>query len=195
MPTATLPSPSVRAEFRLAGRRMLRDPRDPAGHQARVDAACALAGAEPLQGALADLLHACWPDPARLSATVRQPAVRSRLAPFVARALERQADAGRRLARVSPLATRWSLIATPSFDVPRRAVLCGTDDSRALAMLATPRLLAGQAGAEDEFLDHCEGAIDTQAFMLVRRALQKHGRLLAARWDSVAQALQPGEGR
>ena len=27
MPTATLPSPSVRAEFRLAGRRMLRDPR------------------------------------------------------------------------------------------------------------------------------------------------------------------------
>ena len=185
---------SARERFRLAGRRVLRAPGERAAHLQRVRAACALPGAEPLQGALADLWHACAPDASAGAALLAEPALQGRLAPFVARGFARQAASGRALPRVSTLATRWSVLAVPSLDVPPRALLCGVDDSRALAAAAVPALLAGEATAEEAFLAHCEGAGDSLAFMLARRALQRAGRPLAPRWAEVSLVLQQTTG-
>ncbi|MDO5625979.1 MAG: hypothetical protein Q4G71_14985 [Pseudomonadota bacterium] len=181
---------SARERFRQHGRQVLRVPADAAAHEARVMAACALPGTEPVQGALADMLHACQPDAAftqLMQRLLRRPAVAERLAPFVVRAFAALADRGQRLPRVTPLATRFCVLAMPSLDVPRRALLVGVDDARAIAAL-----LAGDAAAEDAFLAHCEGAGDALAFMLVRRALAREGRALPARWDAVSAVLQNG---
>lgn len=184
----------ARARFRLAGRQVLRAPDQPAAHLARVRAACELPGAEPLQGALADLWHACPPAPDAGAALLALPALQGRLAPPVARAFAAQAASGQPLPRVGRLATRWSVLAVPSLDVPPRALLCGVDDSRALAAAAVPALLAGDAAAEAAFLAHCEGAGDSLAFMLARRALQRAGRPLPPRWAEVSLVLQQATG-
>ncbi|MDO5288892.1 MAG: hypothetical protein Q4F13_04575 [Pseudomonadota bacterium] len=181
---------TLRERFRQHGRQVLRVPGDAAAHEARIMLACELQGAEPLQGALADMLHACPPNAEHVRRLLRRPAVAQRLAPFVARALLQAADSGQRLPRATALATRYSVLAMPSLDVPRRALLVGVDDSRGIAARATAALLAGQPGAEDEFLTHCEGAGDTLAFMLVRRALAREGKVLSERWSQVAQGLQ-----
>ena len=182
---------SARESFRRAGRQVLNAPGDAALHQARVTAALALEGAEPLQGALADWLRRCAPDPSFLALLDRTD-VRGRLAPFVADALAAQARSGQPLPAASPWATRWSVLAAPSLDVPRRALLCSVDDSRRIAAAALPALLAGDAQAEQAFLTHCEGAGDSLAFMLARRALTREGRSLSAQWEAVSQALQNG---
>ena len=183
---------TARERFRQAGRVVLRQPDDPHLHAARVDVACDLEGAEPLQGALADLLHGCAPDVARHGALLARPAVRARLAPHVGEALRRCAGNGQRLAAANAFATRWSVLTSPSLDVPRRALLCSTDDARVIAARAIPMLRAGDAQAEDDFLAHCEGAGDALAFMVARRALTREGYALSARWEAVSAALQQG---
>lgn len=181
---------TLRERFRQHGRHVLRVPDDAAVHEARAMLACELPGAEPLQGTLADMLHACPPNAEHVRRLLRRPAVAQRLAPFVARALLQTADSGQRLPRVTPLATRYSVLVMPSLDVPRRALLVGVDDSRSIAARAAAALLADQPGVEDEFLAHCEGAGDSLAFMLVRRALAREGKVLSERWAQVAQTLQ-----
>lgn len=180
----------VREAFRQAGRRVLREPAVRVAHEARVAAAAALPGSEALQAALVDMLHACKPDPAALGAVLKMHGIPIRLAPFVYQALRRTVQAGERLPRVSSLATRWCLLVSPALDVPRRALLCGVDDSRALAARAETALRAGDADAEQQFLDHCLGARDTLAFMLARRALVRQGIKPGPRWAEVFAALQ-----
>ena len=183
---------SARERFRQAGRRVLNAPADAALHAQRVDAALALEGAEPLQGALADWLHGCAPDADNFQPVLARADIRPRLAPFVWQALQEQAASGHKLPAASTWATRWSVLVAPSLDVPRRAILCSVDDSRRIAAEALPLLLAGDAQAEQDFLTHCEGAGDSLAFMLVRRALTREGRALSPQWEAVSLALQNG---
>ncbi len=183
---------SAREQFRQAGRRVLRAPGDFSLHQQRVEAALALEGAEPLQGALADGLHGCEPDAPRFQAVLARADIQPRLPPFVMQGFRAQVASGRKLPAASPWATRWSVLVAPSLDVPRRAILCSVDDSRRIAAEAVPALLAGDAQAEQDFLAHCEGAGDSLAFMLARRALTRAGRTLSPQWEAVSLALQDG---
>ena len=186
---------SPREHFRQAGRDVLLVPGDRKLHEVRVMAACALDGAEPVQGAVADLMHGCLPDAEATARLLRRPQVAERLAPFVARDFLALAERRERLPRVSPLATRFSVLAMPSLDVPQRALLVGVDDSRELAAQAIPALLAGDDEAEAAFLHHCEGAGDSLAFMLASRALTRVGRPLSRRWSEVSMVLQRGVRR
>lgn len=179
-----------RAHFRQCSRRVLREPQRRELHLQRLEAAAALEGVEPLQGALVDMLHAHPLGPSELRACVASRPALQRLAPHVLRALQDQARTGRALPRVSVLATRWSVLVTPSLDVPARAMLCGVDDSRDLCASVLPALLAGDEATESAFLAHCEGAGDTMAFMLARRALTRANRALSPRWQAVASVLQ-----
>lgn len=183
---------SDRGRFREAGRRVLRTPEDGPTHLERARRAGALDGAEPLQGALADMLVACAPDAPALEQALAEPAARGRLAPFVVEALRAQVRSGKRLPRVNTLATRWSVLAMPSLDVPPRALLCSVDDSRAVASAALAPMLAGDHAAEQAFLTHCVGANDTLAFMLARRELTRQGRAMSPAWDKAMQTLQSG---
>lgn len=177
-----------RKQFRLLGRRILAAPDDFGLHRKRVASALRLGGAEPLQGALADMMFGCGPQSLWVQVTLATPAVRDRLAPLTLGSFR---SAGREDAfpRVSPLASRWSVLTTPSLDAPRRALRSGADDSRALAAEAVRSVLKGDAQSESEFLDHCAGAYDTLAFMLARRELAVRGHRVGSRWDDVAEAL------
>lgn len=181
---------SIRKRFRRAGQRILQRPADLVAHAMRIRTAALLPGAEPLQGALADMLSSCDPDPERLAPLLDDIGARERLPAHVLRGFTQQADSGQRLPRVNTLATRWSVLAMPSLDVPAHAQLCSTDDSRDLASRALPAMLAGDQAVEEEFLAHCEGARDTLAFMLARRRLRQEGRALSPRWEAVADVLQ-----
>lgn len=181
---------SDRERFRLLGRRMLDKPTERDRHELRVLAACALPGSEPVQGALADMLHACEPDAERFGRLLGRPEVASHLPAYVLQAFQALVGSGERLAKATPLATRYSIIATPSLDVPRRALLVSVDDSKTIADRAVAAVQTGDTVAEEEFLAHCLGAHDTLALMLARRALMREGRVLGQMWEDAVQALQ-----
>ena len=184
---------SARERYRLAGRQLIRNRADSVLHQARVQSACEIEGAEPLQGALADMLHAGVADDQSESGVAKllsDSSLYNRLAPHIAGELMKRSKSGMGLPRITPLATRWSVLVSPSLDVPARALLCGVDDSRSLATRVVVDVLAGSASAEDAFLLHCEGAGDSMAFMLARRALQRAGHEFSDRWEMVSVALQ-----
>ena len=82
MSAATL---SPRERFRQAGRDVLLVPGDRKLHESRVMAACALDGAEPVQGALADMMYGCLPEPEPTVRLLRRSQVAERLTPFVVR--------------------------------------------------------------------------------------------------------------
>ena len=179
----------VRERFRHAGRKILRHPDDRRRHELRVLVACELDGTEPLQGALADMLHACAPNAGSAHALLSHAFVRRRLPAHVHSALLWQAQSSTCLTIANPFATRWSVLTHPSLDVPRRALLCSVDDARTMAARAIPALLAGDTDTEQAFLAHCEGAGDTLAFMMARRALTREGRVLSEHWDTVLESL------
>lgn len=179
-----------RARFRQAGRRVLRNPSDPDAHEARVRVACALDGSEPLQGALADAAYAGVLAAQPFSELLCSPEVRSRLSSNVLDVFAKPVDGPQE--RVTRLATRYSVLAAPSLDVPVRSIRCGIDDSRRAAAEVIPALLDGDAEVEAVFLAHCEGALDVLAFMLARSAMIKNRRELSPRWRYVSEVLQRG---
>ncbi|PAT40449.1 hypothetical protein [Vandammella animalimorsus] len=181
---------AANARLRQASRLVLQAPADLALHAQRIQMALALPGTEPLQAAVVDMLCGCKAAPQALCEVLAQPAVRERLPAPAWQALHAQAQSGQPLPRVTPLATRWCVLAAPSLDVPQRAWLCGVDDSRSIAAHALPPLQAGNAQAEQGFLAHCLGAHDTLAFMLARRALQRQHIALSPQWEQTMQALQ-----
>ncbi|MBQ9579001.1 MAG: hypothetical protein IJR28_05665 [Ottowia sp.] len=181
---------SDRERFRQLGRKMLDKPADLDRHELRVLAACELPGFEPAQGALADMLHVCEPDAERFGRLLARPEVAAHLPAYVLQAFQALVASGERLSKATPLATRYSVIATPSLDVPKRALLVSMDDSRTLAIHAVAAVQAGDTELEEEFLAHCRGAHDTLAFMLARRALMREGRVLGQMWEDTLQVLQ-----
>ncbi|MDD2924958.1 hypothetical protein [Rhodoferax sp.] len=180
---------------RLARRTMRRHARflkqnvlDTRVHSARLDAALLLPGAEPVQGALADLFASVGAEQAQFKRDALSLA-RERLAPHVSSWFESQIDAPV-LPRITPLATRWSVLAIPSADISTRARRCSVDDSRALAAQVIDAVAQGDAQGEQLFLHHCVTCHDNLAFMLARRALLKANTRLPPGWDTVSQQLE-----
>jgi mono/diheme cytochrome c family protein len=182
------PARPARLAVRQQARRMLRDPLDASTHLARLQAALELPGSEPVQGALADLFVAFGEREELLKRSALQLA-RDRLAEHVVRWFEAQAGQAR-LSRITPLATRWSVLARPSADISTRARRCSGDDSRALADQAVKAVETADAEAQAAFLHHCITCHDNLAFMLARRALLRGGEKLPPNWDEVSRQLQ-----
>lgn len=182
----------LRQEFRAAGRRVLRQPGLQAAHQARLAAALALGMAEPVQGTLADWLYACPDQAAAQREALRQPSVQQGLGALLLNKFAQQLHGGQALPRLSRLATRWSVLAQPSSDVPQRALLCGVDDSQSAAQQAVAAILAGDSVQEAAFLAHCVGAQDSLAFMLARRSLQHAGFVFSQAWQQAMRTLEQG---
>lgn len=155
---------------------------------ARLQAALELPGAEPVQGALADLFSSFGAPHAALKRTALQLA-KGRLSTHAARWFEAQLDQAP-LPAINPLATRWSVLAHPSADISTRARRCSADDSRLLAGQAVLAFEAGDQTAQNEFLHHCVTCHDNLAFMLARRALRKSGAALPDDWEAVSLQLE-----
>ena len=178
----------ARRAVRQHARRLMRDPADVSAHFARLHASLELPGSEPVQGALADLFVSMGEGEASLKRAALQMA-RDRLAVHAARWFDAQAGQGR-LSRVTPLATRWSVLARPSADVSTRARRCSADDSRALAEQVMRAIETGDAQGQQAFLHHCVTCHDNLAFMLARRALLRRGAPLPPDWEAVSQQLE-----
>lgn len=182
----------ARRSYRDCARRLRERPEAAATHLARLDAALAMDGAEPVQGALADLFAGL---PAAATG-VRQAALRlaaPRLGPHVADAFERHAH-GHPLPRVHPLATRWSVLVQPSAEVPARVRRGSPDASRRLADDVVAALCDGAPveanRVERAFLDHCVSCQDKLAFMLATRELRRREVWLGADWRRAEAWLQ-----
>lgn len=185
------PEPAARLSLRRQARRLLRDPRDAQAHLERLRWALALPGSEPVQGALADVYVALDETFGPLKRQALRLA-RERLAAHVARSFEAQVE-GAALARITPLATRWSVLARPSANMTTRARRCSVDDSRSLAAAAVAAFEAQDRAAQQAFLEHCVTCHDNLAFMLARRALLRAGAVLPPEWEAVSQQLERGE--
>ena len=174
--------------MRWHARCLLREPADVQAHLARLKASLALVGADPVQGALADLFSCFGAADEPLKRRALQLA-RGRLPAHVARWFEAQA-AQAALPAINPLATRWSVLAHPSADISTRARRCSADDSRLLADKAVLAFHAADESAQNEFLHHCVTCHDKLAFMLARRALLKCGTELPPDWEAVSAQLE-----
>lgn len=179
---------TAKQAMRWHARSLLREPADVQTHLARLQASLALVGAEPVQGALADLFHCLGAAEAPIKRRALQLA-RGRLAAHVVRWFEAQA-AQAALPAINPLATRWSVLTHPSADISTRARRCSADDSRWLADQAVAAFHADDALAQNEFLHHCVTCHDKLAFMLARRALLKSGVELPGDWAVVSVQLE-----
>lgn len=178
----------MRLAARRHARRLLRVPADPDAHLASLQAALVLPGAEPVQGALADLFSCLGTQHQAFKRAALQLA-KGRLSAHAARWFEAQVDQAP-LHAINPLATRWSVLAHPSANISTRARRCSTDDSRLLAGQAVLAFEAGDQTAQNEFLHHCVTCHDNLAFMLARRALRKSGAALPADWEAVSAQLE-----
>lgn len=182
----------VRLALRAQARTLVRAPQDAGAHLARLHAAMQLPDAEPVQGVLADLFVAL----PREEAALRQAALQmagARLPPYVAEAFQRHSQ-GYGLPPVTALATRWSVIARPSADVPARVRRANPDHSRRLAADVVRALCEGEPGEaariETAFLDHCTRCQDKLAFMLATRELRHQQIALDDRWARTAAWLE-----
>lgn len=179
---------AARQAVRQQARLLLRNPTDVGSHMARLRAALELGGAEPVQGALADLFSCFGVRHEQLKRTALQLA-RGRLSAHAARWFEAQA-AQAALPAINPLATRWSVLAHPCADISTRARRCSVDDSRLLAEQAVLSFAGGNQPAQDEFLHHCVTCHDNLAFMLARRTLLKSDAALPDDWAAVSLQLE-----
>ncbi|MDE2371753.1 MAG: hypothetical protein KGN16_22490 [Burkholderiales bacterium] len=184
--TAAPAHTAARLRFRACSRHVAQQPASLPAHRARLIAALDLPGAEPAQGALADLFLGCADAAAQRAAL---DLVRERLHPQIAAWFEAWLDRSE-FPRCSRLATRWSVLATASLDVPRRALRCTSDDARALAAAAVQAWRRADAAAQQEFLEHCRVCRDTLAFTVARRAIQREALDLPADWAEAYRRLQ-----
>jgi mono/diheme cytochrome c family protein len=180
----------ARHAVRRLSRLLMRMPSDEATHLARLHSALDLPGTEPVQGVLADLFTALGTDHAILKSQALE-LVRPRLSAHISAWFGSQVWAPA-LPRISPLATRWSVLAMPSADISTRARRCSADDSRALAKRAVQAVTESDEQAQQLFLHHCLTCHDNLAFMLVRRELLKSAQQLPAAWEAVSQQLERG---
>ena len=188
MPDAATRSNLARTHLRRCARRLLLDPTDANAQLAHLNAALELPGAEPTQGALADIFVAFGVRDVAFKRNALQVA-HHRLAEHVVRWFEAQADQPR-LSRITTLATRWSVLARPSADISTRARRCSGDDSRALAAQVVIAFANDNTEAQQEFLHHCITCHDNLAFMLARRALLRNRPTLPPHWDAVSKQLE-----
>jgi len=174
--------------LREFARQLMREPANVTVHRQRLAMALQMPGVEPVQGALADLFVAVGADEQALKRQAWAN-VRLRLAPHVARWFEAQIDQPA-LSRITPLATRWSVLARPSADISTRARRCSSDDSRTLAAAVLVAVAQADRAGQQAFLHHCVTCQDKLAFMLARRALLKSGAPLPEGWHQVSHALE-----
>lgn len=186
--SSALDVPAARREMRRQARGLKRNAAQVNTHLARLHAALELPGSEPVQGALADLFVAFdQTQPVLKHAALEL--VKTRMADHVVRWFVAQIDAPA-MARITPLATRWSVLATPSADISTRARRCSVDDSRLLAAQVVVAHAQGDQEAQQAFFHHCVTCHDNLAFMLARRALLRTGPTLPPDWDQVSLQLE-----
>ena len=189
-------STAVRADYRRASRRVLTSPTNTSHHQERIRAALQFYESEPLQGALADYFYGAWYDmPFDGEAILAQ--AKDRLTKPVYDAFLNCVRKKEYIWAISPLATRWSILVTPSLDVATHQLRTSSDNAWYVAdNIITTLLAAREQGSttlsetEDDFLEHCIACADRMAFMVVWFRLSKENWDFDERWVNCRKTLE-----
>lgn len=165
-------------------------------HTERIASAMHLEQNEPLQGALADYFYACWYVMPTKGHDVLSK-VSKRLNTWVVDDFRHFTNQGNYLPNITKLATRWSVLVSPSMDVPDHQKYVGKDDASKVAKDICQRLLHAKQAEdvqtitqiEQEFFAHCLACHDRMGFMMVWFELSKNHWQFHHDWTKCRQEL------
>lgn len=172
--------------YRLYSRQLLRQTMNTDLHTSRIMMALDLDEREPLQGALADMFYGCWYDVPYFGARMLAQ-VEHKLNPKVLADFTECLGGKHYVTAVTPLATRWSVLVSPSMRAFDHQLRISADDSRKVADSVISNLIDIYkeeeeddeerdmmiAEVENEFFNHCIATDDRLAFSLVWWGLAK----------------------
>lgn len=188
---------SEKHQFRYYSREVLKRPTELMLHEQRLRLARKFPQNEPLQGALADLFYGCWYD-MPLQGEAILATVADRL-PLPTRNHFRDCiEKNSYVQRISEVATRWSVLVTPSLNVASHSLRVSSDDARQIAADFGARLIKAKANndkqqltqIEDDFLGHCLACVDRIGFSLVWFRLARNGWVFDERWVACQRQLE-----
>ncbi|WP_201555879.1 hypothetical protein [Psychrobacter sp. 72-O-c] len=186
----------ARRLFRVYSRKIFLAPNNRHFHEQRINAALLLSEKEPLQGAVADFFYGCWYD-IPYDVTNMFTRIQGRLHPHVELAFR---DCINKLAYIqhsSVLATRWSVLVTPSLNEQTQRLRISSDDAKEIAKDITAELMMARDNEnwntieqiENEFFSHCVARNDRLAFSIVWFRLGKSDWQFDERWNNCQQSL------
>ena len=187
---------AARQAFRYYSRKVFLAPNDRSFHEKRIDAAMLLDEREPVQGALADFFYSCWYDvPYDIEDIFLQ--VKDRLQPQIADAFRDCINKLDYIHRSSVLATRWSILISPSLNLYGNRLRISTDDATKVAKDITNTLMNARDNEdwetiehiENDFFTHCLARHDRLVFSLVWFRLGKSDWEFDKRWNTCQHKL------
>ncbi|MFW2177960.1 MULTISPECIES: hypothetical protein [unclassified Moraxella] len=172
--------------YRLYSRQVMSQPMNMDIHTSRIMTAMELEEKEPLQGALADMFYGCWFDVPYFGERMLGQ-VKEKINPNMLKGFQRCIEGLDYVFAVSPLATRWSVLISPSMQAFEHQLRISADDSRSVATLTISTLLDILEEEDDpeeqeelieeveqEFFAHCLAIDDRLAFSIVWWELSKN---------------------
>lgn len=189
-------STQVRENYRRLSRQVLDAPTNPYRHKERIRMAMKFFESEPLQGALADYFFGCWYDIPYQGQEILDEA-KERLSVPIYHAFLNCVQKKDYIWDISPLATRWSVLVTPSLNVPSHKLRTSSDNAWHVADNIILSLLKAKEDEnpllnqlEEDFFEHCIACADRMAFMVVWFRLNKEGWHFDERWSNCRHNLE-----
>ncbi len=189
-------SAAVREQYRRMSRRIIVAPNLAVYHKERIRTALNFFENEPLQGALADYFYGCWYDVPFLGKEILDEA-KERLPATIYQAFLNCVHKKSYIWSISHLATRWSVLVTPSMDVPAHKLRTSSDNAWYVADNIIITLLKARddknqalGQMENDFLEHCIACADRMAFMMVWFRLNKEDWVFDDRWMACRNTLE-----
>ena len=182
--------------FRFYSRKVFLAPNNRHFHELRINAALLLPEKEPLQGAVADFFYGCWFDiPYDVNNLFTR--IKDRLYPHIQQGFLDCISKKRYVQRNSMLATRWSVLISPSLNEQNQRLRISSDDAKEIAKDITAELMQARDDKdwgtieqiENEFFSHCIARHDRLAFSLVWFRLGKSDWQFDERWNNCQQHL------
>nr|WP_315043203.1 hypothetical protein [uncultured Moraxella sp.] len=189
--------------YRRYSRQVMTQPMNMDLHTSRIMTAMELDEKEPLQGALADMFFGCWYDVPYFGERMLSQ-VKEKLNPKVIEGFEQCIFNKAYVLESSNLATRWSVLVSPSMGVFENQMFISPDDSRTVADIVVSALLELKAEFDDdpeevgeeiaqieqEFFKHCLACDDRLAFSIVWWELSKNKWQFNEGWTQTRHAFE-----
>lgn len=188
---------AARRVYRLYSRKIFIAPNNRHFHEQRINAALLLNEKEPLQGAVADFFYGCWYD-IPYDVTNMFTRLQGRMLPHIEQGFRDCIDKKSYIQKNSMLATRWSVLVSPSLNEQTQRLRISSDDAKEIAKDITNDLMLARDNQdwdtieqiENEFFAHCIARHDLLAFSLVWFRLGKSDWQFDARWNDCQQKLE-----
>lgn len=188
---------AARRAFRYYSRKAFSAPNNRYYHEQRIKASLLLNEKEPLQGAVADFLFGCWYDiPYDIEDIFSR--IEGRLHPRIEQAFLNCIKKLEYIGQNSELATRWSVLITPSLNVQTHRLRVSSDDAKKIAENVIAELMVARKASnweriktvECEFFAHCLACNDRLAFSIVWFCLSKNEWPFDEFWLDCQQRLE-----